>query len=107
MDVIFNSLPNTPIGWFALILVGALGGISFLSRVRANDLKILRQTNQDQGARIKLLEDAVARLQDHVKILEQQNKTLDDLVVIALKHYFLENPEVASNLKTKIIDPES
>lgn len=106
MDEIIKSLPNSLLGWFSFVLVGFLGVVSFLSRVRANDLKILRQTNIDQGARIKLLEDAVARLQEHVKTLEQQNKTLDDLVVIALKHYFLENPEVASSLKTKIIDPQ-
>lgn len=102
MDTIFTSLPHTPIGWFALFLVGALGGISLLSRVRANDLKILRQTNQDQGARIELLEKAVKDLQAHIKVLEHQNQTLDDLIVVALKHYFLENPSVASGLKTKI-----
>ena len=103
MDVIFHSLPSTPIGWFAFILVGALGGISFLSRVRANDLKILRQTNQDQGERIKLLEAAVSRLEEHVRNLEGQNKTLDDLVVTALKYYFMENPNIASELKAKVI----
>jgi hypothetical protein len=66
-------------------------------------MEILRATNKDQGDRITLLEAAVERLNGQVTDLQHQNKTLNDLVIVALKQYFFENPKVAESMKDTIL----
>ena len=98
-----STVPQTIAGWVVMLLAG-LASVSYLwSRVRANDLNILRATNQDQGDRIRLLESAVVRLETQVHDLIKQNKTLEDLVAMALKQYFFEHPDIAKGLQEKIL----
>lgn len=103
MDSFFTSIPTTPIGWIALAVVSTLAVVYLLSKTRESDMKILRNTNKDQGDRITLLEAAVKRLENQVIDLQHQNKTLNDLVVVALKQYFFENPKLAESIKDKVI----
>lgn len=103
MENFITQLPTTPIGWIAFIFVIAGAVIYFFSRIRKSDMELLRQTNEDQGKRIDFLEEEVKRLNVKVGDLEHANKTLEDLVVVALKQFFFENPEMAKNLKNKIL----
>jgi hypothetical protein len=83
------------------------GAAAYLfSMVRRADMKILRDTNEDALKRIKQLEDSgtqqdaeIINLKGKVEMLEKQNKTLEDLVIVALKQYFFENPTTAKRLK--------
>lgn len=110
MEQFLMSLPNTFIGWISTIFL-IIGSFSFYWRYRRNeDLKLLRDTNKDQGDRIEVLEtksrdqdNNIVLLQAQVKLLETQNKTLEDLMVIALKQYFFEHPDVASRMQEKIL----
>lgn len=81
--------------------------IAFIfSKIRENDMTILRNANkdlrdtlEDNNGRIMILENEVKTLNVKVESLEKRNKTLEDLVITALKQYFFENPKVASQLK--------
>lgn len=64
-----------------------------------NANKDLRDTLEDNNGRIMILENEVKTLNVKVESLEKRNKTLEDLVITALKQYFFENPKVASQLK--------
>lgn len=103
MDNFLTQIPTTIAGWiFTIIFVS--GAVAYLfSRVRKNDMQVLRNNNKDQGDRITLLEAAVTRLEKQVGELESQNKTLNDLVVVALKQYFFENPTVAGDMQKKVM----
>lgn len=100
---LLTQIPQTPIGWIALSVLIVVTIFFGVSKVRANDMQILRDTNRDQGDRITLLETAVNRLEDQLKVLQHQNKTLEDLVVVALKQFFFENPTVAHDMKKKVL----
>lgn len=103
MKNFLNSIPTTFIGW-ATSLVILCGAIFFIfSRKRQSDMEILRATNKDQGDRITVLESAVTRLEGQIQDLQHQNKTLNDLVIVALKQYFFENPKVAESMKDTIL----
>lgn len=103
MDTFFTSIPTTPLGWIMLITVIIVAILYLTSRIRANDMQVLRDNNKDQGDRITLLEAAVTRLEGQIIDLQHQNKTLNDLVVVALKQYFFENPTVAGEMQKKIM----
>lgn len=110
MDQFLTGVPTTIIGWISTIILVIAAIIYTFSKIRANDLKILRDTNKDQGDRIKVLEDnattqnqAIELLQAQVKLLETRNKTLEDLVTIALKQYFFEHPDISSSMQDKIM----
>lgn len=103
MDKLFGILPASIIGWSAIV-IAVIASITYLiSKIRANDMKILRDTNRDQGDRIALLEAAVERLTMQVDGLEKKNKTLEDLVMTALKQYFFEHPDVAQRMQEEIL----
>lgn len=89
-----------------VFLAGMGASFAFLiSKYREKDMATLRATNKDQGDRIKLLEDAVSRLEGQVESLEKTNKTLDDLVMTALKQYFFEHPDLARSMQEKVLRP--
>lgn len=96
---------------FVGLVVIVITAILYLfSRIRQNDMKILRESNKDlreaiddKGSKITGLEHAVNTLEYKVGDLEKRNRTLEDLVVTALKQYFFENPTVANKLEKKII----
>lgn len=65
-------------------------------------MEILRSTNKDQYDRIILLETSVERLSKCVTELQSKNKTLEDLVVVALKEYYFEHPTIAVEIKDAV-----
>lgn len=103
MEQFLNQIPTTFVGWLSTIIF-MLGTIFiFWGRKHSGDLETLRATNKDQGDRIEVLEKAVERLESEVKELKQQNKTLEDVVVVALKQFFFENPSLAKDLQEKVL----
>lgn len=102
MDSFINQIPTTPFGWLALFIVAVSATMYLASKIRANDMKILRDTNKDQYDRILLLETKVFQLDKCIKELQGKNKTLEDLVVVALKEYYFEHPTVAVDIKDAI-----
>ncbi len=72
-------------------------------------MKVLRDANtdlrgslEDASKKILGLEQAVHILEEKVDNLEKRNKNLEDLVIVALKQYFLENPTIASAIETTL-----
>lgn len=87
-----------------VFLAGMGASFAFLiSKYKEKDMATLRATNKDQGDRIDLLEKAVSRLEGQVDSLEKKNKTLEDLVTIALKQYFFEHPDIAKTMQDKVL----
>lgn len=110
MDPVTSILPTTLFGWIATILTTAASVTFIFSKIRSNDLQILRDSNADlrlaHSDNVKLLESMkqeIEILKNKVKVLEHANKTLEDLVVVALKQFFFENPKVADDLKKEVI----
>ncbi len=73
-------------------------------------MKILRDANQDlrerlddKGKEIKELQDNFKILEAKVDVLEKRNRTLEDLMVTALKQYFYEHPDIAKTMQKAII----
>ena len=111
MDAFFKNLPNNPISWVVAIGAVIIAIIYTFSQVRKSDMDVLRNANNDlrntltdNEKRISSLETEIKSLMVKVEVLEKRNKTLEDLVITALKQYFFENPKVAGNLKD-IINP--
>lgn len=109
----FLQIPTNLTGFFIMVFVCLAAGVYIFSNVRKNDMSVLRDANKDLRAtltdnntRIITLESETKLLITKVTTLEQHNKTLEDLVVTALKQYFFENPKVASNIKD-VINPSS
>lgn len=109
MDQFFSNIPTTPWGWAVSLIFTALLIFYLFNKVRENDMKILRDANtdlrdsiEDAEKKIVGLNTQVAILNEKVAILEKKNKTLEDLVITALKQYFFENPKVASTLHKAI-----
>jgi hypothetical protein len=102
METFISQIPTTPIGWLTLFLVSISASVYLGSRIRKNDMEILRSTNKDQYDRIILLETSVERLSKCVIELQSKNKTLEDLVVVALKEYYFEHPTIAVDIKGAI-----
>lgn len=102
MEGFINQIPTTPLGWITLLIVTVCASVYLASKIRANDMKILRDTNKDQYDRIVLLESKVKQLESSVVSLQNKNKTLEDLVVVALKEYYFEHPTVAVEVKDAV-----
>jgi len=93
---------------FNLFSFGALfitGVIFVFSQIRRNDLKILRDANQDlrdsikdKSQKIVDLTLRVDMLEKKVVVLETQNSDLQILVKEALVIYFTRYPKVAKDL---------
>ena len=109
MENFLLNIPSSPIGWVGLFLTGAVSTLLFLNRVRAYDLKILREGNQDlrtahedNVSKITVLEKTVADFCKKVEKLETKNKTFEDLIITSLKEYFVDNPNIAKTLKKQL-----
>lgn len=103
----FLTLP----GFLISIAVVAVGITYIFSQIRSNDMKILRDSNEDlrksladNDAKTLKLETQVKELTSKVDILEKRNRTLEDLVVTALKQFFFENPKMAKDIATGAIN---
>lgn len=109
MNELLQSLPTTLVGWIAAILATSSSILFIFSKIRKNDMDILRQSNVDLRAAIDDNQRALEKMHDNIIILngkvadlEKKNKTLEDLVVVALKQYFFENPTLAKDIQKKI-----
>lgn len=100
------QLPNSIYGWLAIIAV-IISSILFIKR---NDIKAIRENAsdlrsilEDKDKEINLMKIQLQELIGKVEVLEKRNRTLEDLVVTALKQYFFENPKVAGTLQDKVM----
>lgn len=110
MESFFASIPTTPQGWFITFILLIIACFYLFSRVRRQDMELLRKANTDLRLSINDGEKKIEVMQSEVKILtekviglEKENRTISDLVVTALKQYFFENPTIASDMKKSII----
>lgn len=105
ISAVSNSLGLTPF-MLLLTLGGIILAVLFLfSKVRASDMKVLRDANKDYSDRIDQLEEQgrirdveIQQLRQEVAVLKSHNKTLEDVVIVALKQYFFENPKIAEKI---------
>lgn len=111
MENFLNAIPTTFAGWIGSMVFIVLATFYLISRIRKNDMQLLRDANRDLRAslednktKISQMHNEVKTLGEKVSDLEKKNKTLQDLVITALKQYFFENPIVAKNIKNKIIE---
>lgn len=100
------QLPNSIYGWLAIVAV-IISSILFIKR---NDIKAIRENAsdlrsilEDKDKEINLMKIQLQELIGKVEVLEKRNRTLEDLVVTALKQYFFENPKVAGTLQDKVM----
>lgn len=107
MENLLLEIPTTPLGFFAMLL-GIIAGVVWLaSRVRREDLKLLRESNddlrkahEDNEKQILVLKEEVGYLKMEVQKLKSEKKNLETLVIEALELYFQRNPKEALKLKT-------
>ena len=111
MEQIITSLPSTPLGFILTILVTVVSFMTLFSKIRKDDMNTLREANKDLRdsisdgeKRMKLLEAEVSQLIEKVDFLDKRNKTLEQLVVVALEKYFTDNPSIASRIQDTITD---
>ncbi len=91
------------LGTLIFAIIAIAGAVSYIfSRVRKNDLDILRQNNNDLEARVKIVEgdkeNLITRVNDlelQVKNLQSKNGSLGDIISLALQHYWGEHPKEA------------
>lgn len=100
------QLPSNLYGWLALIAI-IISSVLFIGR---NDIKAIRENAsdlrsilEDKDKEINLMKVQLQELMVKVEVLEKRNRTLEDLVVTALKQYFFENPKVAGTLHDKVL----
>lgn len=109
MDQLLTSLPSTFLGWVSSLLIIFGGVIVLFNRLRNEDLKTLRNSNddlrhalQDNEKRMDNLQNSVQFLKERVMLLESEKKTIQDLVLSALESYFMNNPQEAMKTKTRV-----
>lgn len=100
------QLPTNLYGWLAIVAVI----ISSILFIKHNDIKAIRENAsdlrsilEDKDKEINLMKIQLQELIGKVEVLEKRNRTLEDLVVTALKQYFFENPKVAGTLQDKVM----
>ena len=109
MENFVLQLPNTPLGFFGLVLGVIFLTLIFVNRVRSNDLTTLRQSNEDlrasiddKGRKIDELMLEITQLRRDFEELTTKHNSFESLIVKALTHYFEENPTTATELKSKV-----
>lgn len=107
MENLFLELPTTPMGVFVMTLTIIAGVLWLVNRIRREDLKLLRESNddlrkahEDNEKQILVLKEEVGYLKMEVQKLKSEKKNLETLVVEALELYFQRNPKEALKLKT-------
>lgn len=109
MESLLNSFGFS--SWLGPIVVGVVTAAYIFSRVRRNDMDNLRKANTDlrdslgdSDKKILSLEDAVHTLEIKVETLEKENRRFEDLIIVALKQYFFENPKMAEQVGKVMAD---
>jgi hypothetical protein len=100
MEGLITDLPHTIYGWVALAGFGIFTVIQLVLLVRRNDIKVLRDSNedlrkaiQDSERRISELTTAVGNLEKEVKRLKENNTFLQEIVSKSLAVYFEVHPK--------------
>lgn len=113
------QLPTNLYGWIAIISAVIAAGVwirqqKIKSIIQANDELRKRLDDKDdeivdlnkkinnQQVKMDTQQETIKGMQDEIKGLQRANKTLEDLVVTALKQFFFENPKVASSLEDMV-----
>lgn len=106
MENLLVHIPSTPLGVFGLFLAVTAGVVWLASQVRKEDLKLLRESNEDLRKAHEDNEKQIGKLMEEVGILKaevdklkSEKKNLETLVVEALELYFQRNPEEALKLR--------
>lgn len=113
MEQIFFTQPYSPVTIIGLFLGSIFIVLTFISRRRNLDMKTLRDSNDDlrsaiddKGREIDKMREDIRDLRSEIAILQASNTTLQEIVNVALKEYFAENPHVvvqlSKSIKTKI-----
>jgi flagellar biosynthesis/type III secretory pathway M-ring protein FliF/YscJ len=109
MSDFVSILPNTLMGWITTVLATIATVVVIFNKIRQSDMQILRQSNEDLRAahddntkKIEELQIEVHKLSDKIRLLENTNKTLEDLVKTALEQFFKENPKMAFKIAKDI-----
>lgn len=94
------------LGIAGFFLLAILGIFNLVSRVRQQDMALLRGTNEDlrksiddKGKEIRDMKVQMQAMSDRLVGLENSNSTLEQLVKTALKEYFSNNPKTALGIK--------
>lgn len=113
------QLPTTIYGWIAIAatIVAAAVWIrqqKIKSIIEANDelrkrlddkdneIVDLNKKIDDQNKTIDDQNKTIAGMQEEIKAVQRSSKTMQDLVVSALKQFFLEHPEVAKSMEDMV-----
>lgn len=91
------------VGTIIAVALGTSLSLTFIfSKVRKSDLELLRQNNTDLKERIDIVETDKINLQKRVedlesvvKVIQEKNVNLGDIIATALKHYWEEHPKEA------------
>lgn len=109
MEQFITGVPTTLIGWIMTILFTVGAVLYFGSKVRRNDMEVLRNANSDLRSTLDDNSKEIITMRTQIDLLilkvadlEKRNKTLEDLVVVALKQYFFENPTLAKDIQKKV-----
>ena len=109
MEQSLLAVPQTLVGWIATLLFTGASMAYIFSRIRRNDMQILRDANadlrifhEDNVKALTKMKEEIKILSIKVDILENKNRTLEDLVVVALKQFFFEHPDVANTVKKEL-----
>lgn len=102
METILTELPKTIYGWIALIGFTFLTIAQVVLLVRRNEIKTLRESNEDLRKRVEDLDKNYKELVDQVGNLKGANEFLKEIVGNALEIYFEHNPKAALRLRKEI-----
>lgn len=102
MEVFITQLPQSPIGWITLFGFSILTITQVVLTVRRNDIKVLRESNEDLRGRINDLEITVRTLTEKIDHLKGSNTFLTEVVQLALVSYFESNPSLTKIIKKEV-----
>ena len=102
MNEFFSQLPTSIVGWIALIGFAFLTFAQVILLIRRNDVKVLRESNDDLRERIEELTLNVQLFKKQLADLRSANVFLVDIVNNALSVYLEKHPQAVTRIKSKI-----
>ena len=105
----FIDLPRNIFDIIAIVSLIATSIIVIFSKVKENDIQILRASNidlraaiNDKSTKIDQLEQEIKELSRRLTVIEAKNSDLANLVKDALVIYFQNNPEAAEKIENNL-----